>query len=342
MDKQQLAILEIAADWADRFDELNEAERRRLVTWLQDAPEHAQAFNRMRRLISDTALTEALEMADMNAAEPEPVQQSLRRPAAPRHSASRQPSIMARPLRRRQAMAAGLAGALAVPLAGYWLLHEDRSETSERTLHFASAVGERRHLTLPDGSGLLLDASSAVSVHFSDRRRRLVLEHGAARFDVRHDAERPFEVHTPMADMTALGTSFSVDHLSDASELRVFSGRVQLDAHDGGQLVLPARKWAQVNNASIRTGAFDPDMHQDWQNDWLDADSMRLGFAVERLARYSATPLKLDDPKLADLRFSGRFRLGEPMASLELIGALFGLQTKRRNGAVYLVRTDRG
>ncbi|MCJ2188967.1 FecR family protein, partial [Novosphingobium beihaiensis] len=242
---------------------------------------------------------------------------------------------------RRQALAAGLAGALALPLAGYWLVQQGQNAPASQPQRFASAVGQRRRFTLPDGSALLLDAASAVSVHFSGERRRIVLEQGAARFDVRHDADRPFEVRTPMASMTALGTSFSVDHLSDASELRVFSGRVQLDAHDGRSLVLPARQWALVNGRSMQTGGFDPDVRRDWQTDWLDADSMRLGFAVERLARYSATPLKLGDPKLAGLTFSGRFRLDRPEQSLELIGALFGLRASKRDGAVYLSRTDR-
>jgi transmembrane sensor len=291
--------------------------------------------------MSDTALIEALEQPEPSA---EPALLPAAQPAMPRrHSRDRPPQRGTPMLARRQAMAAGLAGALALPLAGYWLLHQDRKGTpSSQPLRLASTVGKRRHVVLPDGSGLLLDASSAVTVHFSEGHRRIVLDQGAARFDVRHDANRPFEVHTPLATMVALGTSFSVDHLSNASELRVFSGRVQLDAKDGRSRVFPARQWALVNGSSLQTGTFAPDARNDWQNDWLDANSMRLDFAIERLARYSSMPLKLDDPKLANLTFSGRFRLGRPVESLELIGALFGLRAERRDGAVYLVRVVRG
>lgn len=326
-------MLETAADWADRLDELTEAERRELTAWIEESHEHAQALGRMRRLMTDTAMFDALEQ--VSGAVPLSPPPALRRHSRP------SPRRAAPVLARRQAIAAGLAGVLALPLAGYWLM--DRGgESPQAPQRFASEVGRRRRLVLPDGSGMLLDASSSVAVHFSDARRMISLERGAARFDVRHDPARPFEVRTPQANMVALGTSFSVDHLSSASELRVFSGRVRLDGPNGKSLVVPARQWALVNGPSVRTGGFDPAAHTDWQSDWLEADSMPLGFAVEKLARYSAAPLRLDDPQLASLTFSGRFRLDTPEQSLELIGALFGLRLDRRNGAVYLRQTRVG
>ena len=97
-----------------------------------------------------------------------------------------------------------------------------------------------------------------------------------------------------------------------------------------------------MHGASVRTGTFDPDAGTDWQNNWLDADAMRLGFTIERLARCSAAPLKLADLQLADLTFSGRFRLGRPVELLQFIGGLFGLRAERKGAAVYLGRTNGG
>jgi transmembrane sensor len=221
-------------------------------------------------------------------------------------------------------------------VAAYWLLGREDSDAAAHTELFASAVGQRRRLVLPDGSGLLLDASSRVAVDFAQGSRAIVLEQGAARFDVRHDPARPFEVHTPQARMTALGTSFSVDHGRDGSELRVFSGKVGLDAASGERLMVPARQWAMVGASAITGhGTFDP-AAGDWQSDWLDAQAMPLGRAVERLGRYSATPLRLGQAQFASLTFSGRFRLDTPEQSLVLIGALFGLTLQRHGNAIYL------
>lgn len=324
-------ILEIAADWADRFDELTAGERHQLKAWLDVSPDHARAFARMARMMADTALVDALDDRGEAPVLPASREAPVRRPGAWRRGT---------PLfGRRRAIAAGIAGALALPAAGYWLLGREELPAPQR---FASEVGQRRRLVLPDGSGLLLDASSRVAVDFAQGRRAIVLEQGAARFDVRHDPQRPFEVRTPQARMTALGTSFSVDHGPDGSELRVFSGRVGLDATSGERFVVPARQWAMVGGKTgggsiTGHGTFDP-AAGDWQTDWLDAQTMPLGRAVERLGRYSATPLRLGQARFAALTFSGRFRLDAPEESLALIGALFGLEPQRRGGAIYLDR----
>ncbi|WP_395396887.1 FecR domain-containing protein [Novosphingobium sp. BL-8A] len=330
MDDTLTSTLELAADWADRFAELTTDERRQLALWLEESPENAAAFARMRRLMSDTALIDAFDKGDAPVQPLAPLPELRAGSSRPARADRRKPM-----LGRRQAIAAGLAGALALPFAGYWLAG-GQTAGSPPPLRFASRVGERRRFTLPDGSGLLLDAASRVAVDFSEGRRHVLLEQGAARFDVRHDPARPFKVRTPHAGMVALGTSFSVDHLAEASELRVFSGRVRLDVADQETRVVPADRWALVHGATVSTGSFDPTTHPDWQSDWLDADAMPLGFAVQRLARYSAAPVRIADPKLASLTFSGRFRLDNPRQSLELIGALFGLRLEKRKDALYL------
>ncbi|MBO9726208.1 MAG: FecR domain-containing protein [Novosphingobium sp.] len=333
MDERQLEAIEIAADWADRYGELDEAERRELAQWLSERPEHARAFARIRQVLSDTALLEAADTVlprDRLAAD------LPRSRSAPRTHFLRPHEDGPLRLGRRQALAAGLSALVAVPLGGY-VLTRGETASAPHPLRFASDVGQRRHVVLPDGSNMLLDAASSVAVHFTSERRGIALERGAARFDVRHDAARPFEVRTPGAAMTALGTSFSVDRLSDAAELRVFSGRVAMAARGQAPLVVPGRQWALFDGRGIDKGSFDPAAHADWQDDWLDAESMRLGFAIERLGRYSAAPIRLGEPALASRTFSGRFRLDQPEQSLALIGALFGLQPRKRADGIYLV-----
>lgn len=345
MDKPLNDTLELAADWADRFGDLTPDERRELAAWLEESASHARAFARMRRLMGDSALIEACETRAAAGLPPLP---GLRPDTGHALRPRRRLQVPARPaLTRRQALAAGIAGALALPLAGYGFM-EAAAPDAPAPLRFASKVGERRRLTLPDGSGLLLDAASRVAVDFSQAARRVVLEQGAARFDVRHDPARPFAVHTPHAAMVALGTSFSVDRLARASELRVFSGRVGLEVPQRDRLEVSAHRWALVESnrggngagnggaARVTSGRFDPAARADWQDDWLDADAMPLGFAVERLARYSPVPMRIADPKLGRLTFSGRFRLDQPEQSLELIGALFGLRPQRRGDTLYL------
>jgi len=59
---------------------------------------------------------------------------------------------------------------------------------------YRTALGERRAVTLADGSQITLDSSSEVMVRYSANARALTLVRGQARFDVTHDVERPFTV----------------------------------------------------------------------------------------------------------------------------------------------------
>lgn len=339
------SALEIAADWVDRLDELTADEKHALAAWLDASPDHARAFATMHRLIHDSALLEAAnEYGEPDAtatrmAEPASVH---RRPGAARRRWTNEgrPEPLAT---RRGVLAASLAAALALPVALFWMRHQEPDATDDSARrHYASAIGQQKRYGLPDGSTLLLDAGSSVSTHFAPKRRSLDLDRGGARFDVAHDADRPFEVNTPMARMVALGTSFTVDRLTAASELRVFEGRVRLDVPDRGSIVVAAGHWALVSEAGVQLGRFDPGGYGGWQSHWLDAESMRLDFAVDRLSRYSSMPIRLADSRLAERSFSGRFRLDQPDQSLTLICGLFQLVPVRRDGAIYLERDRSG
>lgn len=336
--------LEIAADWVDRLDELTVDEKRELEAWLEASPEHAHAFATMHRLIRDSALSDAVKdyagagnIAPI--AESAPVQG---RPGTARRRWTKE-SKPERLITRRRALAAGMAAALGLPVALPWMkLEAPDANNDSAPQHYASAIGQQKRYGLPDGSTLALDAGSSVSAHFAPERRSLNLERGGARFDVAHDADRPFEVHTPMARMVALGTSFTVDRLTSASELRVFEGRVRLDVPGRESIVVAAGHWALVSEAGVQLGRFDPSGHGGWQSHWLDAESMRLDFAIDRLSRYSRVPIRLSDARLAGRSFSGRFRLDQPDQSLTLICGLFQLVPIRRGGAIYLVRDRSG
>nr|WP_068888140.1 FecR domain-containing protein [Pedobacter panaciterrae] len=77
--------------------------------------------------------------------------------------------------------------------------------------HFSTKGGEKKKITLPDGSMVLLNARSVLTVdkNFNDKNREVNLV-GEAFFDVTHNKNRPFKVHTEDFDINVLGTSFNV------------------------------------------------------------------------------------------------------------------------------------
>src|SRR5690606_38677711 len=95
-----------------------------------------------------------------------------------------------------------------------------------------TAVGERQHFTLSDGSTALLNGSSRLRVadDFNGTHRVVWLE-GDAYFEVAKNAEKPFIVRTASTKTTALGTSFRVTNYADQHQPQVMltSGKVQVD-----------------------------------------------------------------------------------------------------------------
>ncbi len=303
-------LLEEAADWADRLDALSPDERVELRAWLDRSGAHREALSRMVRLLGDPALFAAIEQIEKPTISP---------PPRPRIRAWSRVAPSPMPRRVMVGMAAALAVTVATPLV--WRLAGPGA--SPVTHVYATATAEQREVALPDGSDMTLDAASRIAIAFSDGARDLTLQQGAARFEVRHDAARPFAVSTPEGQMVALGTNFSVDRGAGTSELRVYRGRVRLTVPGQPAMVVTAGHWAEAGAGRITLHDFDVERYQGWQDRWLSGDSIRLGDAIMRLRRYSTRPIELRNPGLADERFNGRFRLDHPAESLTLIGALF-------------------
>jgi transmembrane sensor len=331
MTDDRMTISATAADWADRQGELTAADRAALVAWLEAAPAHAAAFDAMRRLLADTALVGAVERRVDEA--PPPVRASGRPGWVRVDRTHRRTRWLA-----GAAAAAAAVFAIALPIA--WHRAAPPTAAAERHV-YASAIGVRRQVRLPDGSTMALDAASRVAIAFRRDARRLDLAQGAARFDVQHDAARPFTVVTSDARMTALGTNFAVDRGAGISALRVFRGRVRLSAPGAAAVVVGGGGWARIQDGRITIGRFDAARYHGWQDDWLEGDAMRLDAALAQLSRYSAQPIRVADPRLAAEPLAGRFRLDTPRRSAMQIGALLDLSLNEREGTLWLERSSR-
>jgi transmembrane sensor len=88
--------------------------------------------------------------------------------------------------------------------AGDFLFHSNNVET------YKTLVGKRKQVTLSDGSTVMLDTATEISVDFSEGRRWVVLNRGRALFSVIHDPIRPFAVTAGKTQVRVLGTEFDV------------------------------------------------------------------------------------------------------------------------------------
>lgn len=96
-------------------------------------------------------------------------------------------------------------------------------------------TGYTRHLTLPDGSTVILRANSKLdfSGSFSGNAREVILV-GEAYFDIKHDEKRPFIIHTGDIKTTVLGTAFNINAYPDAKKITVSvtRGKVKVEKNE--------------------------------------------------------------------------------------------------------------
>ncbi len=126
--------------------------------------------------------------------------------------------------RRKTWWTSGFATAAALTLAILiWPLMQQESDL------YQTDRAERREISLADGSRMHLNSASTVEVSFDAEIRQLVLKKGEGVFDVEHDSLRPFVVLAGKNKVIALGTRFSVYHISEEDiQVTVLDGRVAI------------------------------------------------------------------------------------------------------------------
>lgn len=230
------------------------------------------------------------------------------------------PTLSSALVQRRRAIKKLLGLALSVGALGALAPRIEPGLRVARADH-RTAVGERRHLQLSDGSALDINTDTALDVHFGPELRMLRLWHGEILVQTAADpALRPFEVHTDQGAVRALGTRFSVRSesghvrvavLEDAVEIRPLAGRA-MRLESGQQTRFSQQETAPVTALDAGEGA--------WHDGRLIAIERRLDDFLAELARHRPGKIRCA-AEVAGLRLSGAFRLADTDAVLDNLAA---------------------
>jgi len=182
----------------------------------------------------------------------------------------------------------------------------------------STGVGERRELTLPDGSRLHMNGGSAVNIRFSGTQRLLQLVRGEVFIATARETGlpyRPFLVETAQGHAQALGTRYSVRQADGNTLVAVEEGAVRLTPRhgDGNRLIQAGQGGGMTAQHILPAHAVSPDIWA-WRRGLLLADAMPLRDFLNELSRYRHGLLGCDDG-VAALRISGVF----PLADLDAV-----------------------
>lgn len=94
--------------------------------------------------------------------------------------------------------------------------------------------GRMKQVLLPDNTLVQLNAGSTIRcpVKFDAAKREVTLLTGEAFFEVKHDATKPFLVHTAGLTTQVLGTSFNIKFYHELPTIQVFVNSGKVEVHD--------------------------------------------------------------------------------------------------------------
>jgi transmembrane sensor len=139
-----------------------------------------------------------------------------------------------------------------------------------------------------------------------------------------------------------LGTAFDVDVARREVKLEVYRGRVRFGGIAGVGVEVPAGWRSRFSDGVAAAPTRFDASQQDWRQNWLDTDDMRLEDLVDALNRRGGPVIQPPPPKLAGLMLSGRFKLDNARQLLGAIGTAYGFDAQRQGDRIILVPTAPG
>ncbi|MBT9372884.1 FecR domain-containing protein [Rhizobium sp. CSW-27] len=315
-----------ALDWFLRLGEDRDAKTLAAFDkWCRSDPVRAAAFDELVRLHAMPSLRRAT-LADAS-----------RLRAQERGSGGAKRKGSARGLGRGRLVGAA-AAALLLAIA---VVHQYPVLMLRWQSDYVTMTGERRSITLPDGSTVLMNTASAIAVDFEEEHRRVTLLGGEAFFDVRHDPAHPFVVTGHYAQVTVTGTAFSVRADTDADvvvlergsvEVRRTSGEGSAETLQPGQMVIASRQGLSGTRPA------DPARTLAWRDGRIIFEDRPFGQALADLQRYFDGSVVMLGNRLDKRPVSGNYRIDDPEAAIRTLAVAAGASITRLPGDILILR----
>ena len=299
----QTTVRDDAARWFVRLQEpaVSADEQQRFDAWLNQHPQHRDEFQLLQGLWTAADLLPAPRLKAL--AETRPARRERR-------------SLL------RYAVAASVL-AVALGLGLFSGLNHPGGYSAE----FSTALGERKHVALPDGSVIDLNSRSRLQVRYDTDRRLIELSEGEAMFSVEHDSARPFVVEAGSGKITVTGTRFDVRRDVTQTRVAVEQGTVKVQGHDAPDnefINLAAGLGTHVDAQGKVAAAYavNPAELTAWRGGKLVFNNARLSEVAAEVSRYREQPLTVSNPDVANLRLTSVFKSADTDALLKALPSI--------------------
>ncbi|MFC3114423.1 FecR family protein [Cellvibrio fontiphilus] len=218
---------------------------------------------------------------------------------------------------------------------------------------YETGIGAHSTVNLPDGTRLLLNTNTQVSVTYSTDQRLLLLKKGELLVEVAHDKQRPLRVQVGDKIVEAVGTAFNV-YLKDEQNFDVIvtEGRVKVKpiaqitqaitgpGTDSIQELGRGEKLSVRNTHAAAVEAIGATAIHDrlsWRDGNLVFRGETLQDALNELSRYTPDNFKVVDARINQVRIAGLYKAGDVEGLLLSLKENFNItSTRSADGVIEL------
>ena len=213
---------------------------------------------------------------------------------------------------------------------------------------YHTAVGEQSSVMLPDGTQLILNTNTKVSVHYTAQQRLLQLDSGEINISVAKDPSRPLSVMAAGQIVQAIGTEFNIEITDQQNiELVVTEGKVKVAVQQDPQkslarqtqLALPDNALTlgageQINLGSAKqqvteVSADEIEVKLSWRQGNLIFRGESLEEAIKEIGRYTSVEFIFINEGLKKTRVAGMFKAGDVEGLLATLRENFNIVSER-------------
>lgn len=202
-------------------------------------------------------------------------------------------------------------------------------------------TGEKMTLMLADGTKIVANSRTIVRYpkHFKGDYREVYVK-GEAYFDVAHDAEHPFLVHSDNFRVKVLGTKFNVNNY-DASDSKVVlvQGAVELKTTNNDRVRMKPSELVNLQEGSFaEKRVVNTEEYTCWMQGMINLDGESVESVSQRLSHYYGVTILFDDEMSAD-RFYGKLVLSDHVSeTLKAIETMTQTRIEIHGDTIYLVK----
>jgi ferric-dicitrate binding protein FerR (iron transport regulator) len=170
--------------------------------------------------------------------------------------------------------------------------------------------GQKANITLPDGSKVWLNSQSKLSypANFNAKKRELQLE-GEAYFEVFHNPDKPFIVHSKDISVEALGTAFGLKAYNEDNLISsiLMRGKIRVSTPVGETILLPNERvvYDKTAHKMVQSSMPNATDFTGWIHNELRFENESLSEIAKTIQRIYNIEIIFTSEKLKHQRFTG-------------------------------------